>query len=354
MAEEKLINLKEEELHELIKNKLIAAGLDENQAVETANHLTYADMIGIHSHGAVRVEYYAERINKGGVTNSPKLEFEKTGNSTGIFHGDNAQGQFVANEALEPAIKMAKETGVAVVGVSKCGHTGTLSYYLEKVAKEGLFGFAVTNSDPMVVPFGGAEPYYGTNPIAFCAPGEEEDIVFDMATTVQAWGKVLDARSKGHEIPADWAVDSEGHPTTDPNNVGGLVAIAGPKGYGLMMLVDVLSAVLLGLPSGKSVSSMYDNLHEGRNLGQTYILIDPERFVGAEAFKQGIQRTIDELHAIKPAKGFDAVQIPGEGANKRREYHQSHGVEIPESIVNYLKSDVIHNDAYEGLSPFAN
>lgn len=354
MSEEKLINLKEEELHALIQNKLMAAGLDEDQAFETANHLTYADMIGVHSHGAVRVEYYSERINKGGITNSPNLKFEKTGESTAIFHGDNAQGQYVANEALKPAIKMARETGVAVVGVSQCGHTGTLSYYLEKVVKEGLFGFAVTNSDPMVVPFGGAEPYYGTNPIAFCAPGEEDDIIFDMATTVQAWGKVLDARSKGQSIPADWAVDKEGHPTTDPNAVGGLVAIAGPKGYGLMMMVDILSTVLLGLPSGKHVTSMYDDLHSGRDLGQTYILIDPERFVGIEAFKKAIQQTIDELHAIKPAKGFDAVQIPGEGSRRKRENHRKNGVDIPESIVDYLRSDVIHNDAYEGLSAFAN
>src|SRR5699024_8034411 len=130
--EEKKINLTSKYLHELIKNKLLLAGLPEEHAEETTKHLVYADMIGVHSHGAVRVEYYSERISKGGINTKPDLSFEKTGPSTGIFHGDNAQGHFVANKAIEPAIEMAKESGSAVVGVSRVGHTGTLSYYLRK------------------------------------------------------------------------------------------------------------------------------------------------------------------------------------------------------------------------------
>ena len=355
MTEEKMIKVTSETLHELIQGKLEAAGLPTVQAKETANHLVYADLSGVHSHGAVRVEYYAERINKGGITREPTIRFEKTGESSGVFHGDNAQGQYIANLALEPAIEMAKESGVAVVGVSKCGHTGTLSYYLRKIAEEGLVGVAMTQSDPMAVPFGGAEPYYGTNPIGFSAPSSSKTpLVFDMATTVQAWGKILDARSKGNKIPSDWAVDKNGNPTTDPNAVNGLVPIAGPKGYGLMMMVDILSGVLMNLPFGKHVSSMYHDLHAGRNLGQLYIIIDPARFGNPETFKENITQTMNELNAVKPAEGFTSVRYPGQGSNRRYEKNKSEGVEIPESIINYLRSDVIHSDNYEGLGAFAN
>lgn len=354
MSEEKLLKVTPEELRELIQNKLQAAGLPEVQAVETANHLVYADLCGVHSHGAVRVEYYAERIYKGGITLEPQVRFEKTGECSGVFHGDNAQGQYVANLALEPAIKMAKEAGVAVVGVSRCGHTGTLSYYLRKIAEAGLVGMAMTQSDPMAVPFGGAEVYYGTNPIGFGAPSATETpLIFDMATTVQAWGKILDARSKGREIPADWAVDKEGQPTTDPNAVRGLVPIAGPKGYGLMMMVDVFSGVLMNLPFGKHVSSMYHDLHTGRNLGQLYIILDPARFGDAATFKQDITQTMEELNAIKPAAGYSSVRYPGQGSNQRYEKNRTEGVEIPTSIIEYLRSDIIHNDRYEGLGAFA-
>lgn len=350
-----MIKVTSETLHELIQGKLEAAGLPTVQAKETANHLVYADLSGVHSHGAVRVEYYAERINKGGITREPTIRFEKTGESSGVFHGDNAQGQYIANLALEPAIEMAKESGVAVVGVSKCGHTGTLSYYLRKIAEEGLVGVAMTQSDPMAVPFGGAEPYYGTNPIGFSAPSSSKTpLVFDMATTVQAWGKILDARSKGNKIPSDWAVDKNGNPTTDPNAVNGLVPIAGPKGYGLMMMVDILSGVLMNLPFGKHVSSMYHDLHAGRNLGQLYIIIDPARFGNPETFKENITQTMNELNAVKPAEGFTSVRYPGQGSNQRYEKNKSEGVEIPESIINYLRSDVIHSDNYEGLGAFAN
>lgn len=353
--EEKIIKVSPERLYDLMNQKLQAAGLDQDQAEETAKHLTFADMAGIHSHGAVRVEYYAERINKGGITNQPNMSFEQTGPSTGIFHGDNAQGHFVANKALVPAIGMAKESGVAVVGISKMGHSGTLSYYMRKIADANLVGIAMCQSDPMVVPFGGAENYFGTNPIAFCAPNNgDEPLIFDMATTVQAWGKILDARSKGLEIPDNWAVDQEGHPTTDPNRVNGLLPISGPKGYGLMMMVDILAGVLLGLPSGNEVSSMYHNLHEGRNLGQLFILIDPEKFVGIQPFKAEITNMMTNLTQIKPAPGFDRVQYPGQPGNEAYNRTKIDGIEIPESIFNYLESDDIHFDNYEGMGAFAN
>lgn len=354
MAEEKTVNVSEERLRELINNKLILAGMPEDQAADTTDHLVYADMIGVHSHGAVRVEYYAERIQKGGVNLDPELSFEKTGPSTAIYHGDNAQGHYVVNKALEPAIEMAKESGVAVLGVSKVSHTGTLSYYLRKISEKGLIGFSVTVSDPMVVPFGGAEVYYGTNPVAFSVPrASGNPIIFDMATTVQAWGKILDARSRGKDIPDTWAVDAEGSPTTDPNNVAGLVPISGPKGYGLMMMVDMLAAVLLGLPFGKSVSSMYHDLSEGRNLGHTIMIIDPSRFRPQEEFEADVDRTVSELHAINPAPGFDQVYYPGELSALSMERHRENGIEIPESIIDYLESDEVYIKSYDGKGIFA-
>ena len=353
-TEEKLVNISEHNLRDLIEGKLMLAGMPKEQAESTADHLVYADMIGVHSHGSVRVEYYAERIKKGGVNLSPELKFEKTGPSTAIFHGDNAQGHYVANEALTPGIEMAKENGVAVLGISKVSHTGALSYYLRKISEQGLIGFAVTLSDPMVVPFGGAEVYYGTNPIAFSAPRKDgSPIIFDMATTVQAWGKILDARSKGNTIPDTWAVDSTGAPTTDPNAVAGLTPIAGPKGYGLMMMVDVLAGVLLGLPFGKSVSSMYHDLSEGRNLGQTIIMIDPSRFRPQEEFEADIDLKVEQLHAITPAPGFDEVFYPGELSELAFKNHQENGIDIPETIIEYLNSDEVYINSYDDKGIFA-
>lgn len=341
-------------LHDLIENKLLAAGLKKEHADEVTRHLVYADACGIHSHGAVRVDYYAERIAKGGITLDPKLHFEKTGPSTGIFHGDNGMGQYVCNEALKYAIEMAEESGLAFVGVSKTSHSGTLAYYVKQAARKGLVALAMCQSDPMVVPFGGSENYFGTNPIAFSAPCEGRNpVVFDMATTVQAWGKVLDARSKNLPIPDTWAVDKDGKPTTDPNAVNGLLPIAGPKGYGLMMMVDILAGSLLGLPFGKHVSSMYDDLTAKRNLGQMYLVIDPARFTDPEAFKGRVRQMVDELHAIKPAPGFDQVYYPGELSRKRYDKYMAEGIPVATPILEYLESDVVHYNQYGGKGAFA-
>lgn len=343
-----------DELHRLMKTKLESAGLPSHQAEEVATHLVYADANGIHSHGAVRVDYYAERIAKGGINLDPQYRFEKTGPSTAIFHGDNGMGHYLCNLAIEEAIPFAKEAGAAVVGVSKMSHSGVLSYYVQKAAEQGLVAISMCQSDPMVVPFGGSEPYYGTNPIAFAAPRKHgKPLIFDMATTVQAWGKILDARSKNQSIPDTWAVNEKGLPTTNPHDVAGLVPIAGPKGYGLMMMVDILSGVLMGLPFGKHVSSMYNKMSEGRDLGQLFILIDPSRFTSLELFKEHIEQSIEELHAIRPAEGFEQVYVPGELNEMKYQQYTKEGIPVAKGIHEYLVSDTVHFDKYGGLNAFA-
>ncbi|VTS50092.1 ureidoglycolate dehydrogenase [Enterococcus casseliflavus] len=178
------------ELEALMKKKLLAAGLPEAAASETAAHLTFADACGIHSHGAVRMDYYAERLVKGGITLEPNMSFEKTSAATGIFHGDNGMGHYVCNEAMAIAIHLAKEAGIAAVGIEQTSHSGTMAYYVKQAAEADLVAIAMCQSDPMAVPFGGTENYFGTNPIAFAAPrANHPPVVFDMATTVQAWGQ---------------------------------------------------------------------------------------------------------------------------------------------------------------------
>ncbi|MGX7418752.1 ureidoglycolate dehydrogenase [Carnobacterium gallinarum] len=343
-----------EKLHQLMQDKIEAAGLPKDQAGIVSDVLTFADARGIHSHGAVRVEYYSERIAKGGITNNPDFSFRKTAPSCGIFEADNGAGHVAAKLAMDEAITMAKETGLAVVGVRNMSHSGALAYFVEMAAKEDLIGISVCQSDPMVVPFGGSEAYFGTNPIAFAAPSQDERMItFDMATTVQAWGKILHARSRNEAIPDNWAVDAEGNSTTDSTKVNALLPIAGPKGYGLMMMVDVLSGILLGLPFGKHVSSMYHDLSAGRELGQLHIVINPANFTDLDLFKANISQMLDELKEIKPSEGFTEVNYPGERGRQREENYEKNGIEIVDDIYDYLTGDAIHFDRYDHKNKFA-
>lgn len=353
MAQLEMVRVNEKELHDLIQKKLEKAGLKAGHADVVASSLVFADAHGIHSHGAVRVDYYSERISKGGTNITPIYEFNQTGPSTGVFEADNSIGHFAANEALKEAIRLAKETGIGVVGARKIGHSGALAYFVKQAAEQDLIALTVCQSDPMVVPYGGSEPYFGTNPIAFAAPRKgHAPIVFDMATTVQAWGKILDARSRNVEIPPTWAVDGNGNPTTDPHQVKALLPIAGPKGYGLMMMVDILSSALLGLPFGKRVSSMYTDLTAQRNLGQLYIIINPSYFTDLETFKENIDQMVSELHAIKPASGFDGVLYPGELSEIIAEQYKKEGIPIVKEIYDYLTSDIVHSNKYDKTNAF--
>lgn len=348
------MRINEKDLHQLIKNKINKAGLTEEHAEVVADCLTYSDSRGYHSHGAVRVEYYSERITKGGINANPNFEFNTTGPCSGVYEGDNGVGFVIAKNGMIEAIKMAKENGIAVVGMKHMSHSGSLGYFVEMASKEDLVGISVCQSDPMVVPHGGSEAYYGTNPIAFGAPSNDDrSMIFDMATTVQAWGKVLHARSKGAPIPDTWAVDVDGNPTTDTMKVNALVPIAGAKGYGLMMMVDILSGVMLGLPFGKHVSSMYEDLSKGRDLGQLHIVIDPSRFTDMKTFKETMSKTFDELKLIKPAQGFDEVNYPGERALLRKAEYDKNGIEIVDEIYEYLISNEIHYDNYDNKNKFA-
>ncbi|KGR79208.1 ureidoglycolate dehydrogenase [Ureibacillus manganicus] len=343
-----------EELKQLIKNKLHKAGLTESHADTAADVLVFADARGIHSHGSMRVEYYSERIAKGGINTNPNFQFEKTGPCSGVFHADGGNGLVAAKEAMKEAIAIAKENGVAIVGVENMSHSGAISYFTEQAADEDLVALSVTLSDPMVVPFGGSEPYYGTNPIAFAAPSSDgRKITLDMATTVQAWGKILYARSKNESIPDSWAVDANGNPTTDPHKVNALLPISGPKGYGLMMMVDVLSGILLGLPFGNKVTSMYNDLTEYRKLGQLHIVINPSYFTDLNQFKQNITQTMADLNNIKPAPGFSKVLYPGQNNDEVIEKYEKDGIDIVDDIYEYLVSDVVHNNKYDNKDPFA-
>lgn len=354
MSNEEFIKLTYDELKNLMKNKFMKAGLPDEHAEAVADHLAYADSRGVHSHGAVRVEYYSERIAKGGSNTNPHMNYKLTGPSIGILDGDNAVGHYVAQKGLEEAMKLAKETGIGVVGLKRLGHCGTLSYFIRQATAQNLVMLSMCQSDPMVVLYGGAEPYFGTNPIGFGAPRRQgEPIVFDMATTVGAWGKILDARSKGRSIPDTWAVDSDGNPTTDPNAVAGLVPIAGPKGSGLMMMVDILCGALLGQPSGKSVSSMYADLSKGRELGQIHIVINPEFFAGLDAFEKTIENMVKEIHEMKPAQGVSKVYYPGERSEGVYLKYKEEGIPIVKDIYDYLVSDDIHYNRYDHMDAFA-
>ncbi|SDH67002.1 ureidoglycolate dehydrogenase [Alteribacillus bidgolensis] len=326
-----------EELKELVIHKLTAANLQEDHAKVVADVLVHADLRGVHSHGVLRTEHYIKRLSEGGIKPNNSFKVESKGRAGALFDGDHGMGHVITKEAMDHAISLSKENGIGMVGIINSSHCGALSYFAEHAANQNTVSMIVTQTDRAVVPFGGAESYFGTNPLAYGFPAKKHrPIILDMATSNVALGKVLHAREKGQSIPENWGVDQEGVPVTDPSQVKSLLPVGGPKGYGLALMVDVLSGVLTGSAFGPSITTMYGDYNKYRKLGHMIITIDPGLFINTDEFLTGIDSMIDELHELEPAKNFNKVLVPGEPEQLKEEEYLKNGIPVEQSIFNFL------------------
>jgi len=326
-----------EKLEDLVINKLEQTGVSKRHASTVASVLVHADLRGVHSHGVLRTEHYVNRIKKGGLNVNPKFEIKKTGQSTATFDGDDGLGHVIAKESMNQAIEMAKNDGVGVVISHNSSHCGALSYFVKQAAKENMVGMAMTQSDKMVVPYGGKERFFGTNPVAYGLPTKKnKPIVLDMATSNVAFGKVLHARETGESIPENWGVDKNGTPSTNPNEIESLLPFSGPKGYGLALVVDSLSGLLAGASFGPHVKPMYENLKDKRKLGHLFLVVNPSYFTELDTFLKHMDMMINELHNVQPAENYKKVMVPGEPEQLKEEERIKKGIPVAESIYNYL------------------
>ncbi|NNK92780.1 MAG: ureidoglycolate dehydrogenase, partial [Desulfobacterales bacterium] len=236
------ILVKVEELMPLVSDRLAKAGLNRAHANLVSEVLVHADLRGVRSHGVIRTEHYVTRLKAGGLTKNPTFSFQQIRKGAGLLNADGGMGHAACKEAMDHAITLARESGIAMVGVEDGSHCGALSYFVFQAVRAGMVGIALTHTDKCVAPFGGAKPFFGTNPIAFGFPCKEKPpVVIDMATSNTAYGKILHAREKDTSIPNDWGLDEKGATTTNPHKVQALLPFGGPKGYGIGMAIDVLT-----------------------------------------------------------------------------------------------------------------
>ncbi len=327
-----------EQLREWCVAKFAQVGVGENHAGIAADVLIHANLRGVDSHGVLRMEHYVRKLKHRGINPDPHLKVTNSGLATATVDGDDGLGHVVAKQAMSVAINLARRNGVGVVSAVNSSHCGALSYFVEMAAREGMIGIAMTNTDKMVVPFGGSSAYFGTNPIAFGFPaGNRPPILLDMATSSVAYGKVLEAIHLGKSIPSDWAVDSTGHPTTDPQQVAALLPFGGPKGYGLGLVVDIFAGILTGSSFGPYVGKMYgDDPGERRKLGHFVCAIDVSRSTSRDSFERDMERMMDDLHDMPPAPGFNQVMLPGEPEALREKQRREQGIPISEELYAYL------------------
>ncbi|MCG8479127.1 MAG: Ldh family oxidoreductase [Spirochaetales bacterium] len=300
-----------------------------------ADVLVFADLRGTHSHGVMRLEHYTNRIRLGGINMTPDLRVQSIKPAIGLIDAAGGMGHVAAKRATEEAIGRAKEHGIGLVGVKNSSHCGALAYYIDMALQERLAAILSVNTDKCVIPFGGREPFFGTNPFAFGFPGLRQSILLDMATSEVAFGKIFYAQRKNTPIPDGWAVDETGTSTTDPHAAYALFPFGGVKGYGINLMVEALTGLLVGGVFGPHVKPMYEELDVYRNVSSFHLVIDPSLFNGEAVFSH-TQALIDELHAQPATSGSGRLMVPGELEEETMQRSLIEGIAIPESVYRYL------------------
>jgi LDH2 family malate/lactate/ureidoglycolate dehydrogenase len=322
------------ELRRFCEGVLASLGMGPDDAGVAADSLVRANLEGTDSHGISRLPIYARRIKEGRISARPGISIKRSGAVLRVDGGDGL-GQVVSSRALEAAIPVAKETGLAGVAVRRSNHFGTAAYYCQMACRAGMALIATTNSPPGIAPWGGREAYLGTNPIAFGFPVRGgPPLVVDMSSSVVARGRVILAAARGEGIPAGWATDGEGVPTTDASAAleGAMSPLGGAKGYALAMAVEVISGVLTGSAFGPRVNNLYKDDDPPADVGHCFILLGLEHWMPPEEYYVRMERFLEEVRSSPKAKGAGEILYPGERRYRTRLANEEAGISLPEEV----------------------
>lgn len=313
-------------LHDGIVRILTKAGASDQQAQSSARHMVWCESVGRHNFGIERITIHVKRLKAGVIDGQAEPALERLGPSLARLDARSAIGFHAAERGMQEAIRMARETGVGVVGVTNSNFFGAGAYYANMAAEAGMAGLALSNSFPKVIAHGGLKPVLGTNPFAFGAPRRNgEHLLFDMATSALAGSTVREHMESGTPLPEGLAIDAKGQPITDPERVasGALLPFGGAKGFGLSLLVEILAGVMTGAGVSDGVASMYGDFERNGGNGHFLMAIDISRFMSMDDYFA----RFENLVSLVKGSG-ENVLLPGEVRWQHWRDAQDKGVEI--------------------------
>jgi ureidoglycolate dehydrogenase (NAD+) len=264
-------------------------------------------------------------------------EIVSEGPSWALVDGKETVPMTAATLGMNLAIDKARASGVAYVGVKRSSHFGAAGYYANLAAEQGMIGMAMCNVDPCQTVPGARGVVLGTNPIAYAVPaGEERTILLDIATSAVAASKVFAARALGKPVPENWLVDDLGRPTTDPSEYpekGALLPMAGHKGYGIALLVEVLTGALSGAAMAGQVGSWVQDQPDPTGQGFAFLAFDVGSIMPAPEFRKRMDWLIRSIKEAPKAEGSERIYLPGEMEWEHRDEALASGMLLPQDVI---------------------
>lgn len=315
-------------------------GMPDDHIPITIEHLLYADLHGIDSHGCGMLWDYHASLISGRLTMTPRIEVVRDGPTTALIDGGGGLGHIPGDTAMKLAIQKCQETGMGSVAVRNSGHYGAAGTYAAMAARAGVMGFASTNTrTPSVVPTFGVEAVLGTNPIAVSAPAKRNrPFLLDMATSTAPIGKLMIAWRCGKSIPEGWAQDPGGFPVTNARKaskyrrltpLGSSRLMGSHKGYGLAAVVEILSSILPGLRAAQADGPP--------RAGHFFMAIDPKRFRDADAFENDLDSMMDAFRHSKPADSQRPVMVAGDPEYAAADERAKSGIPLSRCVVEDMR-----------------
>jgi LDH2 family malate/lactate/ureidoglycolate dehydrogenase len=308
---------------------LVAAGVPPHKAAITTASLVASNLRGVDSHGIQLVPFYVDKLLAGQMDPRTDGRVISESGACMLFDGQNGIGQWIAETCCGHAVRMAAKQGMALVLARESNHFGSAAWWARKMRAAGQIGIVMCNASPIVPPWQGKQGRLGTNPISMSVPGPW---LLDMATTTVAAGRVFKAFLNGEpEIPAGWALNSEGVPTTDTAAAyhGMLMPLGGYKGSGLGMMVEILCSVLSGGAMADEVTGIR-SCDTAARVSQAYIAIDVARFMPVEEFTARVETLVNLIKTAAPASGFDEVLVAGDPEWRTEAERLKHGIPLAE------------------------
>jgi len=319
-----------------------ACGVSAGEAQIVTEHLVDAEACGVVSHGLLRVPQYIEAIIEGRVRPGAVLRTVSETVSTAVLDGQSGFGQVMARQAMELAMEKANHTGVGVVTLANCAHTGRLGYYTERAAQKGMAGLMLVNSGgggQWVAPFGGTAGRIATNPLSIAVPTASGDpLVLDMATSVAPEGKIRALLTAGALIPMGWVIDHAGRPTTNPADLygpprGALLPFGGYKGFGLSMLIDALAGGLSGAGCCRDLQAPL----QGRTDGVLLLALDIRAFCPVALFQEMVSQLVQHVKSSPLGKEVAEILVPGEREARQRRHGAQEGIPVEDATWQLLE-----------------
>ncbi len=320
-----------EEARALVCQIMAGQGLTDSVGASLANALIAAESEGQPGHGLSRIPAYLGQLKVGKVNPEAKPTVRQPMPAAQFIDADGGFAFPALDLAFESGSELARKTGIAAISVHHSHHCGSLGYQVERFASRGLLAIMVANAPKAMAPWGGKQPIFGTNPIAFATPVEgRSPIVIDLSLSRVARGKVMLAAREGREIPDNWALDVDGNPTTDPQAAlaGTMAPIGDAKGTALAMMVEVLAAALTGSTLSCKSSSFFDDKGPRPHVGQFLIVIDPRS--GADSFAVSV-RELAETILTEPG-----VRLPGMRRHLAILDAEKNGINVSEKLLEEL------------------